>query len=1167
MSQLRLHLFGPPRLELDGAPVALERRKALALLVYLAVEAEPRGGLGHSREALAALLWPDYEAARALAYLRRGLWEINNALGEGWLRTERDTIGLASAQSEAGRRVWVDVAEFRRLSAPSRDHAPAAAGDSAIARLNDAAQYYGDHFLAGFSLRDAPAFDEWAFFQAETLRRDFSSLLDRLSTAYLVAGQFDAAQEAARRWLRHDGLNEDAHRRLMRIYALSGQTGAALAHFQDTQRLIRAELDADVQPETAALYHEIRHGQAAQPAAPAAAPAPVEAAVPRALPALPVEATPFVGRDKELAEIAALLEQPDCRLLTLTGPGGAGKTRLAIQAAYRARQAALANGGGFADGVVFVPLAPVREPVHIVPAIAEAVGFKFFGRPEAEDPEWPRHQLLDYLREKRMLLVLDNFEHLLPGTALLTDLLEADRQVKLLVTSRERFNLREEWVLAVPGMSFPRGNGATPDGPAPADVEAYSALQLFVQTARKVSADFRLQEEDRPHAVRICQLVEGLPLGLELAAAWTKTLTLREIALEIERSLDFLTSPLRNVAKRHHSLRAVFDYSWALLTPHEQAIFQRLSVFQGGFDREAAAAVAGAGLPALAALVDKSLLYRLPTGRYLLHQALRQFAAEQLAQAPDEPQATQSRHSAYFGRFVRDRMTALKGWGQKAALDQMSREIENLRAGFAFAAAHGAPAQVDDYLDGMYFFFEIRSRMMEGEELLRQVMAVTAPRAASSDEWAGLLARMRGWRGWFCWRTARPGDAFEEGRLALAELRRLNDRAALAQVHLVAPLVSLEEAEAVFAASMAYFQETNDQWGIAQVMLRLGWLARERGNYPEARRIFNESLALRRAIGDSWSEASLLIDLGELVHHVGEYAEARGHYEASLKIARELGDRYNESLCLDYSGYVARRMGDFAEARRRHLASLDISRQLGDQLGVAGSLDNLGVLSLDEGNVAEAARLFSEGLALRRSSGLQGGLGYSLEHMAQIAGLQGKWHEAEAHLHELADILHATNTPLWPRARIVQGDLYRGQGKLNEAEQAYRVALQEGQRQNNLPVVLESLLGLASVSLAWGEHVQAVRLLAHVAQHRCTEFAAQQRARRLLESAAASMPPEAYRQAVMWGEDTPLESVVAPYQVLQSAPAIWPPPGSSSPGPAGRTGSGVMPGNSRRPRA
>jgi predicted ATPase/DNA-binding CsgD family transcriptional regulator len=373
---------------------------------------------------------------------------------------------------------------------------------------------------------------------------------------------------------------------------------------------------------------------------------------------LPAEPTPFIGRRDELEKVSRHLA--GTRLLTLIGPGGIGKTRLTLKAA---REAA----GDFEDGCFYVSLAPIRSVEHIVQTIAEAVRFPL------STHEDPRHQLLRYLRKRQLLLVIDNFEHLLDGAGIVGEMLQAAPAVKILATSRERLNLQSETIITVGGMAFPDQAGSI-------DTQNYDAITLFVQRASKVRPGFDPSPEELKQIVYICQIVQGMPLAIELAAAWLHILNVDEIAWELEKGLDILSAEMRDAPERHRSIRAVFDYSWSLLDQSERKIFMRLSVFRGGFTREAAQQVSGATLQLLAGLVNKSFLSHDPnSGRLEIHELLRQYAQERLEGTPEASLSAQEAHAAYYAEFMGKRGPRLKDDRQMLALAEIEADIANVR--------------------------------------------------------------------------------------------------------------------------------------------------------------------------------------------------------------------------------------------------------------------------------------------------------------------------------------------------------------------------------------------------------------------------------------------------------------------------------------------------------
>lgn len=498
MSQLSIYLLGPFQVTLNARPVTgFAYDKVRALLAYLAVETETP----HRREALATLFWPDQPPKLARQSLRQSLSTLRRAIQDQststpFLFVERDTV-----QFNRSARTWLDADAVRSHLRISRTHTHANVEtcQTCIRDLEEALDLYGGDFLEGLLLGDSATFETWALIQRERLRAQVLTALYYVTRHYLRRGNYAQAQTFALRQVEMEPYREEAHRQLMAILSRSGQRSAALAQYETCRRILAEELGVQPSEKTKSLFERIRLAGEARPHN------------------LPPSLTPLIGREAELQRIAERLADPDCRLLTLTGPGGIGKTRLA-------RQAAQEQVGIFLHGVYLVPLAGLSSPEFLVPTIADALGFSFAG------PEDPREQLLNYLREKEMLLVLDNFEQLLDGARLLPRILRHAPDVKIVVTSREHLNLQAEWVFEVRGLAFPEG--AVTEG-----IEEFSAVQLFLARARRVAASFSLSAETEPAVARICRLVGGMPLGIELAAASVPLFSCDQIAAQIERNL------------------------------------------------------------------------------------------------------------------------------------------------------------------------------------------------------------------------------------------------------------------------------------------------------------------------------------------------------------------------------------------------------------------------------------------------------------------------------------------------------------------------------------------------------------------------------------------------------------------------------------------------------
>ncbi len=1017
---LQIHLFGGLRVLLDGKPVTgFYSNKSPALVAYLAVTRR-----APTRDALATLLWSEMPDTDAKMNLRQCLTNLRKLL-EPYLTITRDSVEFNFDAPYS-----LDVERFEQKL---RD-----------ADLGAAVELYTGDFLDGVFVRDAPGFEEWMLAQRARLRDLAMQAMSALVSESVACGDNARGIEYATRLIALDPWREETHRELMLVLARSGQRSVALQQYEVCKRELREQMGVEPSAETTALYERIRaagispkHNLTPQPAT-------------------------FIGRTKELAHIEAALLKPECRLLTLLGVGGIGKTRLARHAAERALAL-----GTFLNGVYFVPLTGVDSFDLLVVAMANACEFTFSGKQD------PKTQLINFLREKEILLVLDNFENLRDAVSWLSQLLKSAPHVKLLVTARERLNVQWEWLIALEGLDLPKDEGGRTLAPHVAVPEvrhshagvkdektnpsflpppsSFASVELFVERARQVCSDFQIDEANFFSIARVCQLVEGLPLGIELAAALVQTFSVEEIAREIERGYDFLATTRRDAPERQRSLRAVFEHSWGSLDPAACAVFSKLAVFRSGFTREASEYVAGASHATLATLVDKSLVRHDVAGRYELHEVLRQYAEEKLGSLDGEIQA-RDLHAKYYAAFLKQREASIQSAEQSGALSEVNAEIDNVRAAWQRMVTQRRSEPIAQSMITLGYFFEIKSWFQEGATTFQSAALAFADSALESQRilYAKLLFRQMS----FLIRLDCYADARTVGNICLGVLR-----------------------------------STGEQTELARVISNLGHIAYRLGEYTEAKQLMQESVDLNRIVGNPRTIAVALNNLGAVTLAMGEYARARQVFEECLRLKQQMGDQRSIANSLDNLGIIAREQGDLSQAKQYHQESLAIYRTLDDQRGMQTALNNLGALAFREKGYAEAERLLQESLNISRAN----------SHRGIISG--------------------------FTLARL--GAVWCALGKHSDAHRALHDALDTAREINSDPLALLVLTEMSALWHAEGKDERAVEFLALVLHHPSSEQEARDRAQSLLHQ-IAPQPTNPVSAAVQGrGSAHKLEEVVA----------------------------------------
>jgi predicted ATPase/DNA-binding SARP family transcriptional activator len=950
MAHLSLSLLGSFHATLDGQPVTgFESNKVRALLAYLAVEA----GRAHPRDVLAALLWPDRPDRAALANLRNAIADLRTAVGDRratppFLLISRETIQFNEASDH-----WLDVAAFKALKDTTEtDRTPTDA-------LQESVKLYRGDFLRGFSVSGCPAFEDWSLLVRERLQRQVLAALDRLVERYEGCGKLTRACEAAWRWVELAPWEEEAHQQVMRLLALSGRRTAALAQYESCRRALWEELAIEPAPETLRLYERIRDGDIGRPRED-------ETALDeqRRPSNLPVPLTSFVGREMPRAEIRALLLDPACRLLTLTGAGGSGKTRLALQVASDLADA-------FTDGVFLVELASVRDPTLVVSAIAGTFGVR-------ESGGTPLIESLKYLlRDKERLLVLDNFEQVLEAAPLVGDLLTASPRLKVLVTSRSPLHVYGEHDYRLAPMVTPDLD----DLPPAEHLAQVEAVELFVQRAMAARADFALGEENAPAIAEICARLDGLPLAIELAAARVRLFSPRAMLPHLDHRLRFLAGGPVDLPTRQRTLQATIDWSHDLLDADEQALFRRLSVFLGGWTLEAAEAVCLASssssppgpsgevsqpashLALLESLTDRNLVQVSDVAgepRFTMLETIREYALERLAES-GELEATRGRHAHFFLSLAQETDSELWGPGAAAWLDRLEREHDNLRAALAWSLEHDVDVGLR-LAGALGPFWTNRGHNSEGRSWLAEAMARSAAYGPTLDRYR---ARTLMWSGW-----------------------------------LVAFLDDHEAAVSLGDRSVSLWRSAGEAGGLARALARLAWVVWRRDR-ARAHALFEESFALYRQVDDPPGLAFALWADAHRARHENDYARARASAQESLELARQSGATAALARATGVLGAIALAQGDYAAAQPLLEESLALCREAGDRLDAGNAVAMLGDTWYAQGELDRARACWEEGFRIFREIGHDYSIAVLFARSGYLELGQGRWEEARALLLEI----------------------------------------------------------------------------------------------------------------------------------------------------------------------
>jgi len=923
---VRLHLFGSPMVESGGVRTALPLERRIQLVVLLALRRQ-----WVPRAEIAAMLWPEQEDRLAFANLRKTLFRLQALPWAAAIELQGAALRLEMA---------TDVADFEAALR--------------VQRASEALAGYRGELLAGFDDSESEAWTRWVGFERDRLRTAWrAAALARLADPALEPAE---AVALSARLLEADPLDEAALRQHMSALARDGQAGAARAAYRQFVERLSTDLGLTPGAELRALHDALTGARPLAAGIGVAAVSPADDG--------------FVGRSAELKRIADLLARDECRLLCLIGPGGVGKTRLA-------RRTMQELAPRYADGAVFVPLEDVDTPEQLGLRLAREGGVA-----AASGNDDPLTRVIDAWREQQLLLVLDNFEQLAEHAGVLDRLLQACARLKIVVTSRLRLAVAGEWSMPLEGLPVP--------DPEDEDrAESFDAVRLFVKAARRVEPDFAAAAEVAA-IVDVCRQVEGLPLAIELAAGWARMLSCRAIADELRFGTELLRAADTRHPPRHASIEAVFEHSWRRLSEVEREALSRLSVFHGGFSMEGAREVAGASLPVLGALADKSLLAK-DGDRMHLHPLVQQLAALRLGDEAARA-STEAAHSAHLHRWLRQLEPASES-GDREALQAIDRDFENCRRACQFSIARSQGEALKHSLPTLLNYFEHRARFAEGLALFQQ--AIESPLAADRPLLALLLSQ-----------------------------------AALMQTR----LARYAEAEATATRALAATRRGQPRQARYQALAVLGGCAVFTGRYVEAREAYQQVLLLAQAGGRAYEIASTLDNLALCEKRLGRYDESLRLMREALLQHRRHGDNARLALCLNNLASISTFMNDDESAKLHLHEALQISERHGLVSSRAFVLANLTELALKVDDVDTARTHAESALQVAQGAGLMALAAWLKLQLSRLATRRGELELARSLLADGADLaLTLGAQSVKPATLLALAELLEAQGQAGAA--------------------------------------------------------------------------------------------------------------------------------------